>query len=371
MSFTPNGLSQRDPQWIDEKLGFDDTVTIGTDGAALVCLTMLVNGYGFHETPSSLNRKLKELGSGIGFLGSLIVWPGLTRAFPKINFCRIVVCRDQPAPMEDINTSLDSGQPLMIEINRSPAPDLQNHWILLYARQGNDYLMLDPWSLPPDNGLTTLINRYGYGDAPSEFITAVGWYEVFDSPSTAHVPAEAAAPPETRVPTPTPAVAVPPKSLTVLVSQSIGSAGLRLRSLPATNANILAILPAGTKLTTLEPTEQALLKIGQRNQWLSVRDGDGNVGYVAAGYVEPENAPVPAPASLTVLVSSQASAGLHLRDRPSEYGNILEVLKAGTLLTVLEPVITAQAKIGVVNQWLHVKLPGGMTGYVAAWFVTT
>ena len=93
---------------------------------------------------------------------------------------------------------------------------------------------------------------------------------------------------------------------------------------------------------------------------------------MAAWFVELKNAPPPAPAPqpLTVLVSSQASAGLRLRDRPSDNGNILEILMPGTLLTVLEPAATAQAKIGVVNQWLNVKLPGGMTGYVAAWYVT-
>ena len=53
MSFTPNIISQRDPGWINEKLGFDTTVTIGTDGCTLACLTMLVNGYGFSETPST------------------------------------------------------------------------------------------------------------------------------------------------------------------------------------------------------------------------------------------------------------------------------------------------------------------------------
>ena len=44
MSFTPNYLSQRDPRWKDEELGFDDTATIGTDGCSLTCLAMLVNG---------------------------------------------------------------------------------------------------------------------------------------------------------------------------------------------------------------------------------------------------------------------------------------------------------------------------------------
>jgi len=472
MSFTPKYLSQRDPQWINEKLGFDDTVTIGTDGSALVCLSMLVNGYGYSETPSSMNRKLKDMGSGIGFLGSLIVWPGLTRAYPRVIFHRIVVCRDRPAPLNEINASLDAGQPLLIEIDCSPSPGLQNHWLVLYARQGNDYLMLDPWSQPPDNAPVTLATRYGLGRAPSEFITTVAWYTAGDSPipAAAHPPgtgtyvrvqaavtaglrllsapgisadavavevpgtlllclepdtlalpkigvinewlqvrdpggsegfvaarnvdrvgdfgpAQESTPLPAAAPAPTPAQApslpetpeliiapaapAAPEAVIVLVSQSVGPAGLRLRDLPTENSDTLAILPAGAELTSLEPAGQALPKIGQADQWLSVRAGSGVTGYVAARYMELQNAPASTPLPLMVLVSSQASAGLHLRDRPSPNGNICEILMPGTLLTVLEPAVTAQAKIGVVNQWLNVKLPGGMTGYVAAWYVTT
>lgn len=395
MSFTPKYLSQRDPRWINEKLGFDDTVTIGTDGSALVCLSMLVNGYGFSETPSSMNRKLKDMGSGIGFLGSLIVWPGLTLAFPKIIFRRIIVCREQPAPVDEINTSLDYGQPLLVEIDRSPSPGLQNHWVVLYACQGNDYLMLDPWPQPPDNAPTTLVARYGSSRPPGEFITTVAWFSVEESPAPASTPAVLHAPTQPPIPQPipvhastaapqpaSPAIPKPaapsttptiPEALTVLVSQSVGSAGLRLRDQPSENSHSQVILSTGAELTSLEPVDQTLAKIGQGNQWLNVRDGSGAIGYVAAWYVELRNTPLPPPALklLTVLVSSQASAGLRLRDRPSEKGNTLEVLMPGTLLTVLESADTAQAKIGVVNQWLNVRLPGGMIGYVAAWYVTT
>jgi len=556
MPFTPKTLSQRDPQWTDEKLGFDETHTIGSDGCALACLTMLVNGYCFSETPSSMNRKLKELGSGIGFLGGLIVWPGLTRAFPKIAFQRIIVCRDSPAPMDEINHWLDSGRPLVIEIARSPSPGLLYHWVVLYARQGDDYLMLDPWSQPPDTLPARLLARYGFGQDPDDFITAVAWYDTGEilppapapgtglyvlvqdavmsglrlrssstdantiaieppgtrllclepeslalpkigvinqwlnvrdpggvegfvaawyvekeilpapaptpaqkpvptpattlpqglaptpapvieppsspAPSPAPEPASAAAPPlepspgPTPSPAPEPAPALTPASepptllsptpapepapapvtesepppgraatpvpesapapaptsapapssipagLSVLVSQSIGSVGMRLRDGPSTNSNTLVILSAGAELTVLEPADQASPKIGQVNQWLYVRDENGNLGYVAAWYVRLNPAPSLASTTkpLTVLVSSQASAGLRLRDRPSVYGNILEVLMPGTLLVVLEPASTAQAKIGVVNQWLNVKLPGGMAGYVAAWYLT-
>jgi hypothetical protein len=132
-------------------------------------------------------------------------------------------------------------------------------------------------------------------------------------------------------------------------------------------------------LDVLEPPTQALPKIGQLNQWLNVRDASGTQGYIAAWFVElppgstPASAPKPAPdpAALTVIVSSQASAGLRLRDQPSSNGNILEVLMPGTAMTVLEPAAAARSKIGVVNQWLNVKLQGGMIGYVAAWYVTT
>ena len=468
MTFTPNYLSQRDPRWADEKLGFDDAITIGTDGSTLVCLTMLINGYGLSETPSSMNRMLKDLGSGIGFLGGLIVWPGLTRAFPTILFSRIIVCRDQPAPLDEINDSLDSGQPLLIELDGSPSPGLQNHWVVLVARQGDDYLMLDPWPQVPQEPPASLATRYGIGRPLDELITGAVWYAFGGTPAPA--PESASTPgrglfvrvqagvtsglrlrsrpatsadilavetpgtllhclePETSalpkigainqwlqvrdpgglegfvaawyvdqfegsVSTP---VALPPfpvlpaqplmpeitppstpptrlLPLNLVVSQSVGPVGSRLRDQPDTDSNTLAVLSTGAELSSLEPADQALLKVGQANQWLKVRNRLGIVGFVAASHVEARNAPAPLPASqpLTVLVSSQASAGLHLRDRPSEHGNILEVLMPGTLLTVLDPATTARAKIGVVNQWLNVKLPGGMTGFVAAWYVTT
>ncbi len=490
MSFTPKYLSQRDPRWINEKLGFDDTVTIDTDGSALVCLCMLVNGYGYSETPSSMNSKLKDMGSGIGFLGSLIVWPGLTRAFPRIKFQRINVCRDRPAPEEEINASLDAGQALLIEIDNSPSPGLQNHWLVMYARQGDDYLILDPWPQPPDNAPASLLARYGQGRPVSEFITTVVWFTAGDSPAAAAahppgmgtyvrvqaavtaglrllsspaisasvvaletpgtlllcleaqaavqaktgvidqwlkvrdpggregfvsarnvdlvestpptqeeapatipavIPAPATTPapepasletPEpapsveaTGTPQPAPSAEAPltPEALVVLVSQTIGPIGLRLRGKPNTTSDTLATLSAGTELTCLEPADQALSKIGQMNQWLNVQDENGNLGYVAAWYVEPKNPPAAGatPQALVVLVTSQASNGLYLRDRPNPNGNIREILMPGTLLTVLEPAATAQAKIGVVNQWLNVRRPGGMSGYVAAWYVTT
>lgn len=453
MTFTLKVLSQQDNHWKDENLGFDNASTIGTDGCALTCLTMLVNGYGFSETPSSMNKKLKDMGSGNGFLGGLIVWDGLTRAFPGIIFRRIIICRDQPAPLDAIGASLDAGQPVVVEVDRSPAPGLQNHWVVLVSRSGSDYLMLDPWPNPPDPTPVSLSGRFAAGRPPSTVITAVVWYEAAGStpspvPSgdglTVRVLASATAglrmrsgpntaalvtatePPgailrclETEAvvlakigitgqwlkvsdsggqtgyvaawyvekmgdtppapepepePEPEPGPTPEPAALTVAIGSSV-TAGLRMRAQPNTTSATVVILPAGTVLTVLETEAQALPKIGHANQWLNVKEPGGKTGYVYAQYVvikstpEPITTPLPAPTMLTVFVSGQASAGLNLRDGPKTTAKTIKVLPAGTLMTVLEPEATVLGKIGVFNQWLNVKEPGGATGYVAAWYV--
>jgi hypothetical protein len=49
---------------------------------------------------------------------------------------------------------------------------------------------------------------------------------------------------------------------------------------------------------------------------------------------------------------------------------LITILKAGTRLTVLEPVQKAKARIGKANQWLHVRAPNNQRGYVGAEYVT-
>jgi Bacterial SH3 domain len=478
MAFNPNILSQRDPHWKGEKLGYDNTVTIGTDGCTLTCLTMLVNGYGFNETPDTLNRKLLDLGPGNGFMDGLIVWEGLARAFPKIVYLNNIGCRDKPAPLDSINKSLDSGQPLVVEVDRSSSPGLESHWVILIARQGDDYLILDPWPFPTDSGPVSLAGRYGFGHPLDQVITAVVWYQdsspspaptaplpnsglmvcvqasliaglrlrsapnTTTSSTTALEPAgallrclepdaivltkigntnqwlqvndpngasgfvaawyvnRAGAPPSMPMPQPIP-VPMPqpatepapqpatspllqpsdPIDLTVSVSQSVGISGLRMRKQPYPISATVTVVPAGAELAVLEPLTQALPKIGQQNQWLNVRYKNSNSGFVAAWYIElkPGSAPMPSASSqtavpsatevLTVTVSSQVIAGLRLRDQPDPGANTVKILPAGTILTVLEASATARYRIGLEDQWLNVKEPGGQSGYVTAKYV--
>ncbi len=273
MSFTPVYYSQRDPAWKNDKLGFSN-YTLGTDGCAVAALSMLAAGFGKNTNPSKLNRDLKALGSGNGFIGALVVWGGLTLLYPDIRYQNLVLCRDSDAPLNEINAAIASGNPVLVEVDRSLSSGLQTHWVVLYARQGDDYLMLDPWPYPPDNKPTLLKPRYSYGRSLARTITAVVWYQYSGS----------TAPPPPVVET----------DLYLEVSPA-ASAGLSLRAQPITSSARLAIEPPGTRLRVLEAESIALPKIGVFGQWIRVRDPQGREGYVAAWYVQLAQDPAPPP----------------------------------------------------------------------------
>ena len=150
MIFKTSPQSQRDPQWKDVTLGFDGSITIGSDGCTLTCLTMIANGFGFQETPATLNARLKALGPGNGYLGGRMVWSGLPAALPGIVLQNLGVYRGSPANMDIIDAAIDAGLPVAVELDHSPSPGFQNHWVVLYGRQDGDYLIHDPWPVPAE-----------------------------------------------------------------------------------------------------------------------------------------------------------------------------------------------------------------------------
>lgn len=265
MAFTPVYYSQRDPAWKNDKLGFSN-YTIGSDGCAITALAILAKGYGHATTPGKLNRDLKALGRGVGFIDAMVVWGGLSRIYRDIQFANLVLCRDHDAPLSDIDASIASGQPVLVEVDRSLASGLQTHWVVLYAKQGNDYLMLDPWPYPPDNKPTLLKPRYAHGRTAAQTITAVVWYRYTGAPT----------------PPPPPVV----ETDLYLTPTKEASAGLSLRAQPTTDSERLAIEPFGTPLQVMEAESIALPKVGVFGQWIRVRDPQHREGYVAAWYVE-------------------------------------------------------------------------------------
>ncbi|GAB4503977.1 MAG: hypothetical protein Fur0043_09700 [Anaerolineales bacterium] len=378
MAFSPLNYSQQDPQWKAIKIGVSDE-TIGHVGCALTSVAMLVSGHGYPETPKSLNARLKAKG---GFVDASIIWGAVTSLYPPIVYKTLVLCRDTNAPLAQINAALAAGQPVVVEVDSSPKAGLQTHWVVLYARKGDDYLMLDPWPYPPESGQEVLLTpRYSHGKPLKKTITAVVFYECKQTGAeTGTTGDETLSEPGTYVHIP----------VTV-------EAGLRLRTQPTVASDTLAILPPGSDLRIMEPLEVALPKIGVYEQWIRVRDGQGREGYVAAWYVEagpvvegkteatpvspiteagagePETAPVTEaePKELVVYVSAAVGAsGLRIRKTASQGGRLVAVEKAGAALTVLEKPQKAKSKIGVAGKWLHVANARRQRGYVMAEFVT-
>ncbi|MFZ5908904.1 MAG: C39 family peptidase [Chloroflexota bacterium] len=384
MTFSPVNYSQQDPQWKAVKIGASGE-TIGHVGCALTSVAMLVSGHGYPETPKSLNAKLKAKG---GFVDASIIWGAITSIYPQVVYKTLALCRDTAAPLAQIDASLAAGQPVVVEVDSSPKAGLQTHWVTLYARQGDDYLMLDPWPHPTESGQEVLLTpRYSHGKPLKKTITAVVFYECKQGGSGT----------ETTTTDETPSEAGTYVHIPVTVE-----AGLRLRTQPTVASDTLAIQPPGADLRIVEPLEVALPKIGVYDQWIRVRDRQGREGYVAAWYVEQgpvvagpstpgtsagatpppiteaspresEAAPVPEPKpeELVVYVSQAVGAsGLRIRKTASKGGALVAVAKAGAALTALEKPQKAKPKIGAAGKWLHVANAKRQRGYVAAEFVT-
>ncbi len=276
MSFELVRYSQRDPQWKDKKLG-SSNLTLGYFGCAVSSVAMLLSGHGYKETPDTLNEKLKKSG---GFMGAAIVWAAVSNIYPKARFKNLVICRDNDAPIDAIGDAVRAGQPVLLEVDYSPQSGLQTHWVVAYEKVGKDFLILDPYPHPTEEGQNvSLIQRYSHGKELKRSITAVVWYDV--QPASVQPPA------------PEP---LDPGAFYLQVADGLASPGLRLRSQPTTASETLAYEESGTRLRVLETENVARPKVGIFNQWVRVRDPNGLEGYVAAWFVDFMAAtPTPAP----------------------------------------------------------------------------
>lgn len=395
-------LSQQDPKWKSDLLGFGDPGdTIGYIGCALTATAMLLSGHGYSETPKTLNQKLKNVN---GFVSAAIMWSAVNKIYSNVSLKAYIPCSNSDAPLAQIDASIAAGQPAIVQVDRSPAAGIQTHWVVLYQRKGDDYLMLDPWPYQPDiTKEDYLMKRYAQGRTLKHAISHVILYEAYGSGGP--ISTSPSQPTNDSVPMSGPSARVKPEV----------TWGLNLRSSADTSSmsNVIAVLPAGTQLLLLE--SDGYSSVGAINQMLRVRTSQGQEGFVAAWYLEkvaqatppvmtepaptgpasetgeapvstpvtpagtssesPENPMPPEPPKedkLVVVVSSSVgSSGLRLRKTASKSGLLMMVLKAGTKLTVIEPAGKAKAKIGKANQWIYVREPNGKRGYVGAEFVKT
>ncbi len=370
--FAVRALSQQDPQWKDKKLGTSPTLTIGQFGCLLTSITMVSNGFGYNETPASLNDKMVAAG---GFLGGLIRPTLIANVLPGVHYAKRISCNNPPAPLSEIDASLASGMPVVIKVDASPADGVQDHWIVCIAKAGdNDYWVQDTWRYPVEAKLILITSRYGFGRGPADIIKDAIFYT---GKPVANVPGSAPAvpPPPPVVPHMGP-VSVPPNALTVYITAD----SLAFRSQPFVDSNIVRRLPIQTKLIVLDSPDEAAKKIGVDNQWLFVQDQThyNEQGYVAAWFVSttvpaipaipaapPAAAPQPtAPQGFIVYASGD---NLALRSSPIVGNNLVKRVPMNTQFAVLDPEYSAKQKFGQQGQWLQVRDITGAQGYVAAW----
>jgi hypothetical protein len=148
--------------------------TIGYVGSELTVLAMYLSGWGYTETPSTLNHRLKERGD---FDSSAIVWDSISGIYPKIHSDGYIRYTDSDAPIFQINSLIEAGQPVIVQVDYSPDPGMQVHWVLAYAKKGDDYLILDPGPHPPETKEVTLLSRFGQGNPIQRAIKAVVWFQ--------------------------------------------------------------------------------------------------------------------------------------------------------------------------------------------------
>jgi hypothetical protein len=180
---------------------------------------------------------------------------------------------------------------------------------------------------------------------------------------------------------------VPPTGVKVeVVSPEAGY--LNIRPGPSTAQPPVARANHGEVLDALGLAGVVQAKVGQPGQWLRVRTAGGIEGYTAAWYLklhevpaevpveEPIEEPVeepegPAEPEVEVKVEVVSSSIGYLNVRPEPSTNRPPVAQAndGVVLDALESAADVQSKVGQHGQWLHIRTPEGIEGYVAAWYV--
>lgn len=358
-------FSQTDPQWKSTLLGFDKTSTIGGYGCLLTSMTMCATHYGAADlTPATLNDKMKTAGGFQAGTAFIIAWvignivPGM-----KLDYRN---CGGSPAPLAEIDNHLAMNLPVIIEVDYSPSTGVQTHYLVAYGKDGNDYLLYDPYPYPTASGQVKLSqSKYAQiagSKDPSKIITGA----FFTSGPTG--PLTPPAPPNLDTGT----------HASFPVYASADSLALRSQQVVA-DYTLLNRYAANTQFTVLEADASATAKVGQNNLWLAVKAPDAVQGYVAAWLVSKtknaaapaaDAAPVTVPVPVNAPVVKTSVDGLKLRSKPDNTdATILKIYPLGTQLKCLEPVADVQRKIGVTSEWLNVADIQGSQGVVAAWYV--
>ncbi len=161
--------SQNDPRWKNNILG-QGPRTMSEFGCLVTCFAMMLSKYGENVTPWELNQKLRQRPSGQGFDGSNVFFAAPAFLIDHIKFfgnwkprpeTGATFAQFDPNLIARIDQELQNGQTVMVQVDRNPTNpyniSVEQHWVYVLGRQGQDYLILDPIDGRP----VSLLAKYG------------------------------------------------------------------------------------------------------------------------------------------------------------------------------------------------------------------
>lgn len=165
--------SQNDPRWKNKTLGFG-TRTFSEFGCLVTCFSMMLSRYGENADPLTLNNRFKAMNQN-GFSGSDIFFIAPAWLIDHVKywgnytgdrFSTIPHTVYRSDLIAEIDAYLARGDGVMFQVDSEPADpyhfDAEQHWVLALARQGNDYLIMDPIDGRP----ASLLAKYGLQTKP-------------------------------------------------------------------------------------------------------------------------------------------------------------------------------------------------------------
>ena len=122
--------SQRDWRWY-WKRGWFGRGHLGSVGCTVTALTSLLFVAGYDLTPPQVAERLRAVN---GFIGDLLYWSKVEKAFPKIKF----QWRFYKYNNTEVKKLVDKGVPVLVEVLLKGS----RHWVLFLG----DQKMSDPWT---------------------------------------------------------------------------------------------------------------------------------------------------------------------------------------------------------------------------------
>ncbi len=158
-------ISQRDPRWNLEKLG-DGSTTINDYGCVITSIAMVMSKvYNKYITPVEINTKMKEVNGFTGANKNLFIWRKLEEAFSKLKLKHSANYTSIAAPTDIIDSALKNGNHILVRVDYNLQTIAVNaHWVLIVDKDGNDYIIHDPWLTPADQKKISLLSKYAKSD---------------------------------------------------------------------------------------------------------------------------------------------------------------------------------------------------------------